>query len=154
MPDGSRIAVAEDLRHGLSDYGFTLRADKGSSFTLKARRCRLTLQFERYPEGEDPFLLFIAPDSGPADRLHYWILRQVFGARDEGSGSPAQRCANVLRTYFADMLSGDFRRAKLYDQYESRILDGLEKVRMRPANDPIHDKIRAFDITWVEDVER
>lgn len=152
MPRARRIAIAEDLRGHLSDQGFKLRADGGTRFTLTSRGCRLTLNFERYPEEGDPFILFLAPASGPSDRLHYWILRQVFGARAEGCGSVTERCAHVLNTYFADMLKGDFSRARIYDRYEGRVLDGLEKARSLPATDPIHDKIRAFDITWVEDL--
>lgn len=146
-----RLAVARSFQESLSAAAEfrTLESDWGD-LNVASQKCVFLFIFER---GEaKSYTLMIASPKNIKKEISFFILRQIRGARIDNDNSTPRDHARAVNTYMQDVLRGDFSFMSDYFRIERKVLDGLELSRKLDPSHAVRQKIRDFDISWLDDL--
>ena len=123
------------------------------AWSIESNICKIEFIFERFGNGS--YMILVSDPRTKEPGANFNILRHIRGARDilADAGSP-ENFAEIFNKYFSDVLSGDFSVLVEYERLGKAFGVFLIKVLSLDDDDPIKIKMRAWDISWLDDLKK
>jgi hypothetical protein len=145
------LYISKFRAHLLHADDFLTKKESEYEWRVESKDCRISFIFERFDE--DCFVILVSNPKSNAPGANFFVLRYIRAARDllPDAGSPENQ-AEVFNTYFGDILRGDFSILKEQERRGKEYYSYLRQALSLDDNDPIKNKIKNFDITWLDDL--